>query len=668
MADEPISGLPETTSVTGNEFIPIVQSGVTKKIKQSNLVPNQASFSTTVLFDSNITMVAGVIYLEKNTNASNRSLTIPSATGNTGKFIFVAKQFNNGYTINCSGGGISSTLTRSNDSVLYVCDGTSWQPHLNISNELLLSLTTKEPTITAGTTSQYWRGDKTWQTFPTISTPNLDEVTDVGNTTNNTLIFPIAKADSSAGFKIQSNAGTDIAIGGAGGGAGWTFYGGVIFDTLTANTLTFLNTSKQLITATGALLGTWFQTLTAKSTPIGADTIIVNDSASSFETKKTTLTELWNNYLRAFVFSATLTTNRVPRANSGVLADSLIEVDAFAGVYLKRLSTTFGSGLYTEDRNGNFNAGIGRALGSALIYARLHSTTEVSNLMNLVDTTGLSIIDVKDGYTIIQGRNTFAITLGIRRSGDTGSNCYFNFYNNRTIAIDDSGSDAVNDTSSIFTMRSTSKGFLKPRLTSAQIASISTPAQGLHLFNTDLRSDVIIPTTSGNPIRVSGTMFTQTANAQVQNTVTETSLVGTGVGSNTIKANSSGIGTTYRLSMCGFISNTGTPFAQVKVKIGSVTVFDTTSTGMFGITSNQPFKVNAVFTVRTLGASGTVIGQGEFEYATSASTQYQIMFQANTATSTIDTTVDQTVDITFTWGTANDSNSINSTNFTLERL
>ena len=29
---------------------------------------------------------------------------------------------------------------------------------------------TKEPAIAAGTTSQYWRGDKTWQTFPTIPT------------------------------------------------------------------------------------------------------------------------------------------------------------------------------------------------------------------------------------------------------------------------------------------------------------------------------------------------------------------------------------------------------------------------------------------------------------------------------------------------------------------
>ncbi len=34
-----------------------------------------------------------------------------------------------------------------------------------------------EPTITAGTTGQYWRGDKTWQTLPTISTGNLTEAT-----------------------------------------------------------------------------------------------------------------------------------------------------------------------------------------------------------------------------------------------------------------------------------------------------------------------------------------------------------------------------------------------------------------------------------------------------------------------------------------------------------
>jgi hypothetical protein len=37
--------------------------------------------------------------------------------------------------------------------------------------DLQIALGTKEPTITAGTTSQYWRGDKTWQTLPVYSLP-----------------------------------------------------------------------------------------------------------------------------------------------------------------------------------------------------------------------------------------------------------------------------------------------------------------------------------------------------------------------------------------------------------------------------------------------------------------------------------------------------------------
>ena len=37
-------------------------------------------------------------------------------------------------------------------------------------NNLDSNLSGKEPTITAGTNSQYWRGDKTWQNFPTIPT------------------------------------------------------------------------------------------------------------------------------------------------------------------------------------------------------------------------------------------------------------------------------------------------------------------------------------------------------------------------------------------------------------------------------------------------------------------------------------------------------------------
>ena len=40
----------------------------------------------------------------------------------------------------------------------------------------------KEPAITSGTVSQYWRGDKTWQTFPTIPTVSPAALTKVDDT------------------------------------------------------------------------------------------------------------------------------------------------------------------------------------------------------------------------------------------------------------------------------------------------------------------------------------------------------------------------------------------------------------------------------------------------------------------------------------------------------
>jgi len=46
---------------------------------------------------------------------------------------------------------------------------------------------TYEPKITAGTTAQYWRGDKTWQTFPTIPTTTSALTNDSGFITSSAL-------------------------------------------------------------------------------------------------------------------------------------------------------------------------------------------------------------------------------------------------------------------------------------------------------------------------------------------------------------------------------------------------------------------------------------------------------------------------------------------------
>jgi hypothetical protein len=52
-----------------------------------------------------------------------------------------------------------------------------------------------------------------------------------------------------------------------------------------------------LVWLTATLVGTKWNSFTAKTTPVDADIITTLDSASSFEAKKTTLLQLWSNYL-----------------------------------------------------------------------------------------------------------------------------------------------------------------------------------------------------------------------------------------------------------------------------------------------------------------------------------------------------------------------------------
>jgi len=165
--------------------------------------------------------------------------------------------------------------------------------------------------------------------------------------------------------------------------------------------------------------------------------------------------------------------------------------------------------------------------------------------------------------------------------------------------------------------------------------------------------------------------FVQTANKTIVNTTTETSLLGPGVNSATVSANSLAVGTHFKLRGLGFIKNTGSPFIQVKVKIGSVVVMDTTLSGIYTITGSQQFTLECDFTVRAIGSgtSANVIGQGVFYYATNASTQPQVLFTTNTAVSSgFDSTTSNLIDTTFQWNTASASNEITCTNFTIERL
>jgi hypothetical protein len=168
---------------------------------------------------------------------------------------------------------------------------------------------------------------------------------------------------------------------------------------------------------------------------------------------------------------------------------------------------------------------------------------------------------------------------------------------------------------------------------------------------------------------VEGVIFTSTATATVANSVAETSIIGTGVGTKTLPANFFVAGKTVRLHLRGVVSETGTPTLQIKVKYGSTVVLDSTALALVaGIPANANWECVADITCRTTGATGTVQCAGNFNYqtATASSAADHHWLPANLAT--IDTTASSALDVTATWGTASASNTISGVTCLIEVL
>lgn len=171
-----------------------------------------------------------------------------------------------------------------------------------------------------------------------------------------------------------------------------------------------------------------------------------------------------------------------------------------------------------------------------------------------------------------------------------------------------------------------------------------------------------IDRTVGLQIYQNGPFFTATADATIANTVSETSLIGTGIGTKTLPANFLVIGKTIRVKTRGYLSDTLTPTLNFKFKLGSTQIVATSAITLGVGISNVGYEAEFELTCRTTGASGTVYGQGRVIVNGVA------VNATATATATIDTTATQVVDISGTWGTASASNTITTSNAVLEAL
>lgn len=157
-------------------------------------------------------------------------------------------------------------------------------------------------------------------------------------------------------------------------------------------------------------------------------------------------------------------------------------------------------------------------------------------------------------------------------------------------------------------------------------------------------------------------LFTQTADKTVTNTLTETSIVGTGIGNLTLPANYLVIGKTIEIFMSGIYSTVAVTgdTVTVKVKYGSTVLATKATTGLVAGASALYWWARMLITCRTTGATGTVMASGDVTYQVASAATITNELNNAAATTTIDTTASSLIDITVTHSAANASNTVTS--------
>jgi hypothetical protein len=157
--------------------------------------------------------------------------------------------------------------------------------------------------------------------------------------------------------------------------------------------------------------------------------------------------------------------------------------------------------------------------------------------------------------------------------------------------------------------------------------------------------------------------FSQTSNgATVVNTTTETSIVGSGVGSLSIPANTFQVGDSFHAKIGGLMSSIKDDELILRVKNGG-TVLATTGNFFLEESTADGWEAEIDFTIRTIGETGSIITNGNFCHNKTLDKKYAgTVFQDTKA---IDTTIIHTLDITAEWVQASNQDSIQSSNFVL---
>ena len=164
-------------------------------------------------------------------------------------------------------------------------------------------------------------------------------------------------------------------------------------------------------------------------------------------------------------------------------------------------------------------------------------------------------------------------------------------------------------------------------------------------------------------------LFSQTAQGTTITNTTEQDLLGVGVGSLLIPANTLEVGSTYHLKLGGVCHLTGggsRTTMQVKIKNGSTILADS-GTVLGEHMTDRPYQLEIDIVIRSIGATGDIMTNANFTYERDSNPRLisGFMFQD---LETIDTTIDNTLSVSWQFIVLNSSNSIYTSQSILNKL
>ena len=157
---------------------------------------------------------------------------------------------------------------------------------------------------------------------------------------------------------------------------------------------------------------------------------------------------------------------------------------------------------------------------------------------------------------------------------------------------------------------------------------------------------------AGLAIAKMGCMFTQTGTVALNNSSSQTQMLGTGVGTLTLPANFFAIGKMIEVEIRGFYTTPASPSnCNFSIQLGATSLASVVVTAPISQT-NSAFLCRAQIVCRSTGTAGNFIAGGDILFQSGTLTADEQAFAVSTANTAINTQLSQVVNCTFQTGNA----------------